>query len=187
MLEPDKRLGQKNEIKLTLPYSTDEFGVPSNLHIIGTMNTADRSIALLDTALRRRFSFKEMMPLYDIEPLDKKVEGVHLGQFLKAINERIEWMFDRDHQIGHSFLTKVQSLDDLEQVVREKFIPLLTEYFYEDWEKVCIALNDTNNHFVTKEKLTPPTDLREEEEQRFRYSVNATPFPIEAYLAVYQS
>ena len=186
LLEPDKRLGAgANALEVTLPYSGNKFGVPQNLYIIGTMNTADRSIALLDTALRRRFSFKEMMPLYDIEPLDKKVEGVHLGQFLKAINERIEWMFDRDHQIGHSFLTKVQSLDDLEQVVREKFIPLLTEYFYEDWEKVCIALNDTNNHFVTKEKLKAPSQ-QEEEEERYRYSVNLNPFPVEAYLAAYQ-
>ena len=186
LLEPDKRIGAgPNSLEVTLPYSGQKFGVPKNLYLVGTMNTADRSIALLDTALRRRFSFTEMMPLYDIPPLNRVVSGVHLGSFLRALNGRIEWMFDRDHQIGHSFLTKVDTLNDLEQVVREKIIPLLTEYFYEDWEKVIIALNDTGNQFVTKEKLPAPSILSGEE-GRFRYKVNPKPFAADAFVAVYQ-
>jgi len=188
LLEPDKRIGAgDNSLQVTLPYSGDRFGVPQNLYIVGTMNTADRSIALLDTALRRRFSFKEMMPLYDISPLDREIEGVHLGQFLKAINDRIEWMFDRDHQIGHSFLTSAKTLGDLDIALREKIIPLLTEYFYEDWEKVCVALNDTSNQFVAKEKLNAPNMQGADEEERYRYTVNSEPFPLEAYRAAYQS
>ena len=188
LLEPDKRTGSgPNALQVTLPYSKDKFGVPQNLYIIGTMNTADRSIALLDTALRRRFSFKEMMPRYDIAPLDRKIEGIHLGKFLKAINARIEWMFDRDHQIGHSFLTSVQTLDDLDQVMRDKIIPLLTEYFYEDWDKVCIALNDKGNQFIKKKKLIAPSMQGSEDEERFRYKVKAKAFPIEAYKTAYQS
>jgi 5-methylcytosine-specific restriction protein B len=151
------------------------------------MNTADRSIALLDTALRRRFSFKEMMPRYDIAPINRKVEGIHLGKLLKAINARIEWMFDRDHQIGHSFLTSVQTLDELDQVMRDKIIPLLTEYFYENWEKVCVALNDKDNQFIKKKKLIAPAMQGSEEEERFRYKVKVKPFPLEAYKTVYQS
>jgi len=188
LLEPDKRTGSgPNALQVTLPYSKDKFGVPQNLYIIGTMNTADRSIALLDTALRRRFSFKEMMPRYDIAPLDRKIEGIHLGKFLKAINARIEWLFDRDHQIGHSFLTSVQTLDDLDQVMRDKIIPLLTEYFYEDWDKVCIALNDKGNQFIKKKKLIAPSMHGSEDEERFRYKVKAKAFPIEAYKTAYRS
>ena len=188
LLEPDKRIGSgPNALQVTLPYSRDKFGVPQNLYIVGTMNTADRSIALLDTALRRRFSFKEMMPRYDIAPINRKVEGIHLGKLLKAINARIEWMFDRDHQIGHSFLTSVQTLDELDQVMRNKIIPLLAEYFYEDWEKVCVALNDKGNRFIKKKKLIAPSMEGSEDEERFRYKVKVKSFPLEAYKTVYQS
>ena len=186
LLEPDKRLGSGvNALEVTLPYSGNKFGVPQNLYILGTMNTADRSIALLDTALRRRFSFKEMMPDYSV--IARTVEGVDLAAFLKALNNRIEWMFDRDHQIGHSYFTKVDNLGDLDHVLREKIIPLLTEYFYEDWNKVCVALNDTGNLFVKKEQLIAPKLQESEEEERFRFMVNDKPFPLEAYLTAYQS
>ena len=186
LLEPDKRLGAgDNALQVTLPYSGHKFGVPKNLYILGTMNTADRSIALLDTALRRRFSFKEMMPDYSV--IARTVEGIDLAAFLKALNNRIEWMFDRDHQIGHSYFTKVNSLGDLDHVLREKIIPLLTEYFYEDWNKVCVALNDTDNLFVKKEKLIAPKLQELEGEERFRFIMNDKPFPLEAYLAAYQS
>jgi len=123
----------------------------------------------------------------EINRLDREIEGVHLGQFLKAINDRIEWMFDRDHQIGHSFLTSAKTLGDLDIALREKIIPLLTEYFYEDWEKVCVALNDTSNQFVAKEKLNAPNMQGADEEERYRYTVNSEPFPLEAYRAAYQS
>lgn len=187
LLEPDKRIGASpNSLEVTLLYSGEKFGVPNNLYVVGTMNTADRSIALLDTALRRRFSFKEMMPLYDIEELSREISGIDLGKFLRAVNSRVEWMLDRDHQIGHSYLTSVQTLEDLDQVVRDKIIPLLTEYFYEDWEKVCVTLNDTGNQFVIKEKLSAPSMQTAEEEERYRYKVNVEPFPEEAYKTAYQ-
>jgi len=182
LIEPDKRLGSgDNALQVTLPYSNDKFGVPNNLHLIGTMNTADRSIALLDTALRRRFSFQEMMPLYDIDGMARIVDGVHLGNFLSAVNKRVEWLFDRDHQIGHSFLMGVKTRSDLDKAMREKIIPLLVEYFYEDWEKVRAALNDGGKHFIQTETLDAPKLLGDAEEARTRYSINDKPIPLEAY------
>ncbi len=136
LIETDKR----DNVETILPYSKSPFTVPSNLWIIGTMNTADRSIALLDTALRRRFSFKELMP--DPSTLKTDIEGINLQQLLSIINERIEFLLDRDHTIGHSYLINCMSKSDICLVFRDKIIPLLQEYFYKDWEKVQLVLGD---------------------------------------------
>ena len=138
LIEPSKRIGNDEELKVTLPYSNEEFGVPKNLYIIGTMNTADRSIALLDTALRRRFDFIEMMPKPDILKLCGNVD---LKQLLKKMNDRIEFLLDREHTIGHAFFIGIESIDELQEVFAKKIIPLLQEYFYDDYAKIDAVLN----------------------------------------------
>lgn len=147
LIEVSKRLNSNEEdTQITLPYSGDRFGVPNNLYIIGTMNTADRSIALIDTALRRRFIFEEIMP--DPTILNKDVEGADLQKLLQAINERIEYLYDRDHTIGHAYLQNITSLDELKNAFCNKIIPLLAEYFYEDWENIKLVLNDNKDVFI---------------------------------------
>lgn len=141
LIEPDKRLGAVNEIKVRLPYSKTDFGVPRNVDIFGTMNTADRSVEALDTALRRRFSFKEIMPdpslLAGIE-----FNSFNLEEVLSTINERIQFLLDRDHTVGHSYFMNLESGDTegLEAVFKNKVIPLLQEYFYHDYEKIALIL-----------------------------------------------
>ena len=144
LIEPSKRKGQKDEAEAMLPYSQKRFSVPANLYLIGTMNTADRGIALLDTALRRRFKFVERMP--DTTHLAEDVEGVDCRVLLQTINERIVELLDRDHQIGHTYLMGVRTLKELADAFRDQIMPLLQEYFYDDWEKLRKALND--NGFI---------------------------------------
>jgi len=164
-----------------LPYSGDEFGVPGNLYIIGTMNTADRSIALMDTALRRRFVFQEVIP--DPALLDgHKIDGIDLGKLLRSINNRIEYYYDRDHTIGHAFLMNLNNFDDLRNVILQQLIPLLQEYFYEDWEKVRHILGGGAAKIIQREKLAPPDN--ESFDDRYRYVINHN-LGVEEVMAVY--
>lgn len=138
LIELDKRKNGANPMSATLPYSKKPFTVPSNVDIYGTMNTADRSVESLDTALRRRFTFVEMLP--DPTLLPQEIEGVLLKTLLESINERIEVLVDRDHTIGHAFFINDKNLDDLRNTFANKVIPLLQEYFYGDYGKMEMVI-----------------------------------------------
>lgn len=147
LIEEDKRLGKTEALEATLPYSKDKFGMPPNLYIIGTMNTADRSVEALDTALRRRFSFKEMLPNSsliktqgNLKERDGKLEGIDLAELLTTINTRIEKLLDKDHLIGHSYFMNVVDLQELKRVFQNKINPLLQEYFYGDFGKIGLVI-----------------------------------------------
>ena len=154
LIEKDKRAGCDEELEVTLPYSKEPFKVPSNVYIIGTMNTADRSIEALDTALRRRFSFKEFPPkpyLIKTEGASSKnngiVDGIDLETLLNTINTRIEKLIDKDHKIGHSYFLKVDNKEKLVHSFKNEIIPLLEEYFYGDYGKIGLVLGSS---FVEK-------------------------------------
>ena len=180
LLEPSKRLGETEELKIRLPYSGEEFGVPKNLYILGTMNTADRSIALLDIALRRRFNFIEMPPRYELlkQKIEVKNDKIELQELLKAINTRIEFLLDKDHLIGHSYFINIKTFEDLKEIFRNSIIPLLQEYFYDDFEKIREVLNigDNNDSFIIKKEI--PQNFSDTLKTRFQnkpvYVINET-------------
>ena len=138
LIEPSKRIGAKNEMIVQLPYSKEAFAVPANLMIVGTMNTADRSIQLLDSALRRRFRFEELLPDYD------KIENTTAKSILQKINARIRGLLDKDHQIGHSYFIEAETDIDIFNALKDCVIPLLEEYFYSDAQKIRQILNETS-------------------------------------------
>ena len=151
LIEPSKREGESEELEVILPYSKENLTIPKNLYIIGTMNTADRSIALLDIALRRRFNFIEIMPQYDILK-NKKIENIELDLLLSTINKRIEFLLDREHTIGHSYFLNINTFEDLVQVFKNSIMPLLQEYFYDDFEKIKTIFS--NNGFIISKNIS---------------------------------
>ncbi len=170
VLEEDKRKDAPNEISVTLPYSSHRFTMPSNLFVLGTMNTADRSIALLDTALRRRFEFEEISP--DPALLPERIDGMGVSprEVLRVMNERLEWLRDRDHRIGHAWLMNARTREDFDHAMRHKVIPLIAEYFHNEWEKVRAVLGNTGD-FVARHPLDEPPGIEGMGEDRYRWSV----------------
>jgi len=197
LIEPSKRIGEEEALAVSLPYSKDEFGVPNNLYLVGTMNTADRSLAMMDTALRRRFDFIEMMPKPDILQ-NADVKGCDLEELLSTINQRIEYLYDREHTLGHAFFIPVKlALEEseeaawltLQNVFKNKVLPLLEEYFFEDWSKIRLVLGDNQKQdprlqFVREEKLTGNLDALfgqnyqpdEYSDDQMAYSINTSAF-----------
>ncbi len=165
LLEEDKRKGNKEHTEAVLPYSGDKFSVSNNVYIIGTMNTADRSVEALDTALRRRFSFVEMQPKPGILSDKKyvKYKDVDLSKLLETINKRIEVLIDKDHQIGHSYFIGIQDLEDLRRTFKDKIIPLLEEYFYGDFGKIGLVLGGAFIESVENEIAFPKNFTYEED------------------------
>lgn len=195
LIEPTKRLGQPEGISVRLPYSKTLFGVPDNVYLIGTMNTADRSIAMLDTALRRRFSFREMQP--DPAVLEGiYVEGLSIRDLFVRMNRKIRILYDSDHTIGHAYFLRLKeepTLEVLASIFQNSILPLLQEYFYEDHEKIRLVLGDNNKpneaeQFITARAvdfgaLFGNTDF--EMEEAFHYEVNPAAFyKIEAYQSI---
>lgn len=191
LIESTKRAGMSEAASAILPYSGDEFSVPSNVYILGTMNTADRSIALMDTALRRRFQFVEMMP--DSDVLRKiradKVEDLDVAAMLDKINERIEYLYDREHTIGHAFFTDLKddaTLEKLQSIFEKSVIPLLQEYFYEDYQKIQLVLGDNAKSddslkFIIDEKVIAKNIFKGNVEDVIdlpekKYSINSKAF-----------
>ena len=195
LIEESKRVGKEEGMKTLLPYSMKPFGVPENVYIIGTMNTADRSIATIDTALRRRFEFKEMLP--DPEVVDKiSVGNLSIKELLARMNRRIAVLYDREHTIGHAYfmpLAKDNSMEKLAEIFKNKVIPLLQEYFYEDYEKIRLVLadnqkKDERDQFILAKKINQGELFGSADiglDDGFTYEINEDAFMNpEAYLKI---
>ncbi len=192
LIEPTKRIGQTEGITVRLPYSQKLFGVPNNVYIIGTMNTADRSIATIDTALRRRFYFKEMQPNPKLLE-DIMVEDLSISEMLTTINKRISVLYDREHTIGHAYFMSLRSnptIELLADIFANNIIPLLQEYFYEDYEKIRMILGDCNKDNDEEQFIVAILDNYDELfvnaeidfDERPTYEINRKAFDnIEAY------
>ncbi|WP_324023456.1 McrB family protein [Aeromonas caviae] len=162
LIEPSKRAGAAEALSTTLPYSKQPFSVPNNIYLIGTMNTADRSLAGLDIALRRRFDFEEMPPkaeLLDGVVIEQEGHKVDVGRLLRTLNQRIEVLLDRDHCLGHAYFMPLKgdpTLARLESIFRNQILPLLQEYFFEDWQRIQWVFNDHRkpalDRFVEQDK-----------------------------------
>lgn len=191
LIEGTKRAGMPEAASAILPYSGDEFSVPANVYILGTMNTADRSIALMDTALRRRFQFIEMMPDSDVlrRIHADKVGDLDVAAILDKINERITFLYDREHTIGHAFFTGLKddaSIEKLQSIFEKSVIPLLQEYFYEDYQKIQLVLGDNEKSddslkFIRDEKIVAKNIFKGNVEEVIdlpekRYSINKKAF-----------
>ncbi|EKG36693.1 hypothetical protein Pav013_3524 [Pseudomonas syringae pv. avellanae str. ISPaVe013] len=161
LIEPSKRTGASEALEVTLPYSKERFSIPGNIHLIGTMNTADRSLAALDIALRRRFTFIEVPP--NLELLDEvEVDGIAIDELLSVMNQRIGVLLDRDHCLGHAYFMPLKSeptLECLESIFREQILPLLQEYFFEDWQRIQWVLNDQRKAPENSFLIQPSQDL----------------------------
>lgn len=199
LVEDNKRLGCDEECTVRLPYSKQFFGIPNNLYILGTMNTADRSISQIDTALRRRFAFKEMLPEPDLLD-DLEIDGISISIMLKTINRRISVLYDREHTIGHAYFMSLfddDSIENLADIFENKIIPLLQEYFYDDYQKIRLVLGDNQkqseqDQFILKQDVdvqdlfgdTEDTDLGDE----VTYEINSEAFyNPDAYIGIYEN
>jgi GTPase subunit of restriction endonuclease len=161
LLEPSKRKGASEALEVTLPYSKERFSIPNNVYLIGTMNTADRSLASMDIALRRRFTFIEVPPSPELLA-GVQVEGVPIDDLLRVLNLRIEALLDRDHRLGHAYFLPLKSapnLDLLESIFRGQILPLLQEYFFEDWQRIQWVLNDQRKSAENQFLIQPEQDL----------------------------
>jgi|GEM_PF-236720 len=197
LIEPDKRIGSKESIRLILPYSKKTFAVPDNLYIIGTMNTADRSVEALDTALRRRFSFNEVSPNTNIilekHPTAGKIEGdLDIALLLDSINRRIDLLINKDHKIGHSYFLKVLSLSELKNVFNKNIIPLLEEYFYGDYGKIGLVLGNQFVDKISDKNKTDFADFSYDDKQSLRERVMykfipAEEWTLESFISIYDA
>jgi Cdc6-like AAA superfamily ATPase len=195
LIEDDKREGKPNEIKATLPYSKKHFSVPNNLYIIGTMNTADRSVEALDTALRRRFSFIEMNPESEKLNTDEfKCSGIDLAALLNAINARIEKLLDKDYCIGHSYFMTIKNrqspLEEIKIIFQNKILPLLQEYFYGDWGKILLVIGKefvaTKENTIKFLSTDSYEDFEEYDEKPIYNFTNPSSWTIDSFKSIYE-